>query len=467
MRIPHWPVLICGLLAAMIGQTAYAFQDGYMGARPVVTANGAGPLFSGPEAEDGAEYAPVQYVQESPAAPGYGGAPGYGTGYEAQYWPETTPFTQHDYETYQNDAGVWMYEAPDEDLKATFSLEFLIAWGLKPGNQLIGGQDIQVFPGNTTVFPVQRTTNINDMKHYGVKVRYGWENADGSGLMASAFYVADRSFTTGPNTIYQNPIYGQPNPPFGIQALASIAFMQPGVGAVAALYDKTFEKTYDQQVWGADVELYAAPFFRRPSFRMQMTYGVKWVRVFESMNVRAVNSNLSYAFDATGAFTGITSLGLPEYQTIINSEVVSQLVGPDLAIKYDLGGDTFKIWGQTKVAVTANMDNSRVYGQNAAPNTPGVTPFTTFNNTTSHVHISPIFQQSIYGEFPAFSIIPVINRLSFINRANFRIGFDYLLIGEMARPAKSITYTSGSPTPNADRSIFALKTLSFAVDWNW
>lgn len=475
MRIPHWPVLVCGgLLAAVVGQTAFAFDptDGYIDASPVVNAGGdAGSLFGDPGYEGDGEYPagwqPVQYAQPAPIAAGYGDPGAYGPGGPPSTWPAISPYS-HNMEGYYNDAGIWSYSVNDERPRAVLGLDFLVVWGLKPGNNLIGSQISEFLPGAPTIFPAQRMSNFDDLTHYGLRVRYGWENPDESAIMLSGFFAAQNSTTLGPNTTHFNPVYGPVTAPYGIQPLASITFADDLLGPVQTLYDTSFQKTYDQEFWGADAEVRNSPFFRRSAFKMQMTYGVKYVRVSESMLIRATDSSLSYTVDNTGQITNIVDLGLPQMTTTINSQVTSNLVGPTLGVRYDLGGEKFKIWGQSKVAVAVNMDNTRISGSNAISNLDfQVSGPQSFSNSIGHTHVSPIFEQSIYGEFPVFAYIPLINRISLVNKSMFRVGFDYLLIGEMARPSTSIYYASGSPRPSSDRTWMSLKTLSFGLDWRW
>jgi hypothetical protein len=116
------------------------------------------------------------------------------------------------------------------------------------------------------------------------------------------------------------------------------------------------------------------------------------------------------------------------------------------------------------------MDHSHVWGQNAVTSADvanGLILPVYFNATKSHVHIAPVFDQSIYGEFPLFKILPFINRLSFINQAQFRIGYNYICAWEVARPANQIRYDEFSPSIQTNRTWFSLSTVSFAADWRF
>src|SRR5262245_12697232 len=151
MRIPKWPVLVCGwLLAAMIGQTVLAADPAGKFSK------GLAPLEAGDDADDALDAGspPVAAVPYRPAPigpPGAAPAPdgtvfappagGYaGAGLPAQNaWPETSPFTQHRVEEHYNDRGLWQYEADDNfACRRIFSLEYLYGHGAKPGNHVIG-----------------------------------------------------------------------------------------------------------------------------------------------------------------------------------------------------------------------------------------------------------------------------------------------------------------------------------------
>lgn len=259
------------------------------------------------------------------------------------------------------------------------------------------------------------------------------------------------------------------NPGFTTGPLASIAYNSNFFGQNVAnfgLFDETFSQTYDQEVWGVDLDAYAAPFFRRPSFKVAATYGVKYLRVSET-----------YKIAGSGSSTGPdqTFTGFPALNTEFNASATSNLVGPQIGVRYDLGGERFKIWGQTKIAVAANMDRTSLFGRNAFGNyipSAGliVSPPSsniTFNKKQSGAHVSPIFDQSIYGEFPLFSVLPLLNRLSFINRANFRVGYNLLIINDMQRPASMIKYDEYDPAIRTNRTWFTLSTVSFSADWRF
>ncbi len=487
MRISRWPVLLCGWMLAVVGQTANAFDPAYENAfspsnYAVGEEDGAG-LFEAPSDDEGTDgtggwaFQPVQYLEDGSAGmPMDGGGDPYYMqgGYPPNAWPGVSPYSQHNMEGVYNDGGIWRYEANDDERKHVFSTEFLIVWGLRPGSHVIGDSAYSSLApsggagtttGTTTTsggsFRTYNSSQFSNLKHYGVKLRYGWENPDESGMILSGFWVApneavkappaqfNRGFTTAPlaSIAYRSNIFGQSIPNFG-------------------LFDETFSQTYDQEVWGADLDAYAAPFFRRQSFKVAATLGVKYLRIGETYSIRGSGSS-------TGPSQTFT--GFPELNTEINASATSNLVGPQIGVRYDLGGERFKIWGQTKIAVAANMDSTSLFGRNAFGNymptesliiSPPSSNIT-FNKKQSGAHISPIFDQSIYGEFPLFSVLPLLNRLSFINRANFRVGYNLLIVNDMQRPASMIRYTEYDPGIRMNRTWFTLSTVNFSADWRF
>jgi hypothetical protein len=127
-----------------------------------------------------------------------------------------------------------------------------------------------------------------------------------------------------------------------------------------------------------------------------------------------------------------------------------------LGLRYEVGGDKFKIWGQTKVGVMANMERINVASgglnqiKGVAPPPP---PDNTFiggsgngaglqatNFTQSSTHVSPLFDTSINIEFPFFSMIPYVNKIHFLQNANVRMGWNFVAVDAMSRAAQIISY---------------------------
>lgn len=495
MRISHWPLLVSGcMLAAMIGHTSLA-------AEPAGERSGA--VYQSDEGIDGsglvggqaggfAPYQAAQYVQEgyeggfAPPPNGYFGPPAA----PPNYWPQSSPFTQHRLEETYNDGNLWNYNTDDDfAVKHYFALDYLYGHGEKPGPHLVGNTNFantQVFPGQPGLFPTPSTANtFSGPFHNGVMPRFGFENPDGSGIIVSGFYLVEhgdtfieKAGTTGP----------------GVSPLASIIVDGgPTLGGIALPFDTRFFMKNTQSILGADADYYFAPFFTRNSFKMKMLFGAKYLRISEDMYIEGDDSGLGYTVqNPTGSGGGGGGAQQPiigpflqvtaPYATTINTQVINNLVGPMLGVRYDLGGDKFKIWGQSKVGLLADVEQITVTSSNVqqfktalpigvAPNMvagPAANaPSVSSKVYQSATHVSPVFDTSVYVQFPFFQIVPYVNQLSIFKTSNVRIGYNYVVVGEIARPMNSTYFALTNPGVQAGRTWFGYNTVNFAIDWKW
>ena len=349
-----------------------------------------------------------------------------------------------------------------------FGTELMLSWGLKPGDSLVGSEDfsdLYFFPTAPNSFPHQRTGDFTDQFHYGVRGRFGWDNPDNSGVMISGFAVFERRQQVGPGRVFfGNDIYQ-------LSPLASIPLNEGGGNGTVVPFDSAFSQRYDQSLWGGDVDAYLAPFFERPDFQLKFLYGAKYVQLSEQYNVVAGDSGLGYTVNTTDNtidYSTVQYIGIPPYEMQIYSSTTSNLVGPQVGIRYDWGNEKFKVWGQTKFALAANIEKTRIGGENvvngfqaAAQQGP---PFYQTNSTT---HLSPVFETSIYCDMYLFAMLPLIRHVEVLRQAQFRIGFDYLMLGGVARPTNIIAYDTPTPSLKSNRTWFDMKTLTLGMSWTF
>src|SRR5262249_54364615 len=198
-------------------------------------------------------------------------------------WPQISPFNQHRMEATYNDAGLWQYESDDKfDCKRIFSLEYLYGHGAKPGNHFIGDPDFRFLPVipddiGQTVFRPQNTGLFGPLFHNGMRVRYGYENPDDSGMILSGFILFEN---TESNKQFQiNQVLGN------LQPLASIIVSDGAGGGIALPFDTAFHQAFTQEIMGADWDYYFMPFFTRSAFKVKMLLGAKYLRMSETFSV--------------------------------------------------------------------------------------------------------------------------------------------------------------------------------------
>jgi len=501
MRISIWPVLVCGsMLAATVGNAVLAAPPAGKPSRAIIQVDAEDDADDLEDLADESEslgglnpYQPVQFVPgEAGPANGPAYAPGIPTFDPAltapNAWPETSPYTQYPRQETFNSGGLWEYNASDDTTVSRYlSLDYLYGSGLKPGNHFIGSiqnHDLYWFPGQFGgPFNTQTTELFGNFFHNGLKGTTGFWNADGSGMALSAFILFESSLDSDAVTPHATP--GQPatlRPMWGI-----VVDNPNGAGTVLA-FDTRFVQKFQQNIYGSDADFYLAPFFERQTFKLKFMFGAKYLQIHEDFYVQGDNSGLSYSVAAGSTVVGVGFIdqGIPPYSTVFQSSTTSNLVGPHLGLRYDLGGDRFKIWGQSKIAVAYNHENLIVAGSNVgqyvqsgvvAGNAIGfVVPGPQFNSSIpaqstrqqqGGSHISPIFDTSINIDFPGFAWIPWVNQWAFFKDAIMRVGFNYVYVGDVARPANIINYNNLVPTVNSTHTWFEYSAVNFSVNWKF
>jgi hypothetical protein len=417
----------------------------------------------------------------------------------ATAWPQESPFGPYSRQDTYNDQGLWMYEANDEfAFKTVFSLEYLYGSVKGPGVQNIGNfkqSQASFFPGSTGTFPADQTTAWLSNQHLdGMKVSLGRENTDGSGITMSGFTLFENSINN-----YFSSYRGLQTDPNSLRALWGIS-VDNGNGTSTVLpFDTQLFQKYTQGIYGADIDVWTAPFFQRDTFKLKFVWGAKYLRVHEDFYLNGLDSGLGYTAGSTGGtgdptlitgpFTvlqGTTtgSVPLAPYSTYLASSTTNNLVGPAIGVRYELGGDKFKLWGMTKVAVTADVQQANIASNNwnawkaaattgtnlvgPGPDLLGNTQAGPLTVSNSNTHISPIFDTSLFGEFPVFELIPIVNQWQLFKTAKARIGWNYVYVNEVNRPAADITYMLHGPIINNNqRSSIGFNTVNFAVDWRF
>jgi hypothetical protein len=509
MRIHIWPALVCGwVLAAMAGQTAFAQRPGGERLGAVSQADAIDESDADDDAsEEGGmpggqnPFQPVQYDPNvyggygpgvAPVGPGY-----YGGGMPpANVWPEMSPYTQHRRTETFNDAGLWSYNTDDNFANTYFfTAAYLYGHGQKPGFHQIGDpnlHDTVFIPGDIqgpfAAFPSQGTGIFNHVFHEGVQLRYGYWSPEGSGMVISGFVLAENNVNTGR--------YIQIGSPANPIPLAGIIVNNNGAGLLLP-FDERFYQRYSQEILGADAEYYQASFLTRSFFNLKVAGGVKYLRINETFFVQGDDTGEGYQVNQGGTTTTtgfpnlpsittptpITHLG-PAYSTIINSSTTNNLVGPTLGIRYELGGNLLKFWGVSKFGLMADIEEITVSSANvnqfktAIPFTFSPNVFTSSPDpnaqliptrvTKTTTHLAPLVDASINVEVPIFSMIPVVNGWTFLKDAKFRVGYQYVWVGEIARAPAVIQYNLHKPTIRTDsRTSFGYDVINFAVDWKW
>ena len=299
---------------------------------------------------------------------------------------------------------------------------------------------------------------------------------------------------------------------------------------VTAPYDLEFRLTSKSRTYGMSISWILAPAFRGRKFLVRPTVGVRYLRLQESFGFYGQDSGLSYdnLEDLDEPFNGDIKLHSPpnnfdeDQDGIIDNAALveeggsggggggggntdefrfihyndptmypmtstlsnvsrSDLIGPEIGLRYDLGGEKFKLWGQTKFALTANNERLNLRGNNIGMvtrqpdflvSTPGDPQPNRFSDRDRHTHVSEVIEQSFFAEAPIFAKLPYLRRSRLLSDANFRFGYTMLFVGHVARPYGSINWAGNPseglfPTIDVNRSSFWTQNFSFSLNWTY
>ena len=493
MRIPNKVVCLWSCLTAFTFIHTAVAQDyaaepltGAGAAGSVATADYAGSAMLGDAGEDagyGQEYAPAGYDA------GYGdGGYGYGDpyggggyvdpaqgyypepltqGYPPQqmmpanpymnYWPEVSPYEQPIMDKTYRQNGIWMNEGVTGERKYFFSAEYLRTWFDRPGSDRIGDPNVYPLSRNRlSAQPVNASVfaNGSDLTSDGARGKFVIQNPDSSTFELSAFWVAE-----GKQIYRPYPPFNLRNPLNPRNERGFLGLDDGGPFGTRLIFDQDFKLTYKAQAWGGDIVWSTMPVYETLGFKIKPVFGVKYLTIREQFDLFGVQTN----------FFG----GPDPYITTLTSQTKSNLLGPQAAIRYEMGGNVFTLMGQTGLAVMANHETISIYGNNMRD--PLLAPIPTptnpkpnaFRDGQAHTHVSPIFMQDFQFKAKVFRVIPGFNDIPIFANADMLIGYNFLLVGNVARPTKLIDWRVDSPRIDLSHSRWYMQAVTWGLQWQF
>jgi len=421
-------------------------------------------------------------------------------GADSLYYPQHSPY-QHNFDQTYNLKGMWFNDSNNLPRRYEFGLEYLNATLLGPGTDMVGDPDAFAFnphyvtlaPGQNNPFVTYNVSHLapdssNGMRGFGangLRAHFNIINPDDRMLMADIFGVApaDSHWRPRPAADFSSFSTIQST----ISAMGVIPFdngLDSGTTGTPAEYDAEYRLGYQASVWGSNVDWAPNAFIDKGPLKVRALYGLTFARVAEEFTFNGIQTNYGYVINAaTGDIFDSTVVDIGEGFTYSNmySRTTSYVAGPEIGLRYDLGGERLKFWGVTKAGVAVNYETISLggnnmydsFGRSIAGLDPNLTPTVdnpnpgAFNSKERHTHVSPIFQQQLFAEAPIFQYLPYVRKMHFFRDAKFRFGYNFLLIGEMARPTKIIDYKEYEPKIDLSRSRWAMGATSFAIDWKY
>ncbi len=295
---------------------------------------------------------------------------------------------------------------------------------------------------------------------------------------------------------------------------------------VTVPYDIQFLMQHRLQTIGSSIDAAFTPFYDRGDLKINTIVGGRYLNIKEGFGLQVADSGLSYGVNAgdndtpdnakvfsagngrdddnnfitddpleAGAltFNQINPFDPVMVRGYLDSEVKSNLAGPEFGMHYRLHeGKGVSFVGHTKLAAMFNNEKITLRGDNIFNhmNPDDTTTPTTlddgfdtnnlngptqnaFSDSKSSVHLSPLFEQSLGAELPIFGNVPVLKNVQILEDAKLRLGWTFLLVGEVADPNQSVDYSAVNPKLDLfpqvqpDRGIFTQNTFNVGINWNY
>lgn len=469
-------------------------------------------------AQDGYGGGYTPYIDPgSPAAaqyaPAYSGIEAAGWPPGATQWPYISPHAAPaiDQHSYQN--GFWFNEKIIGKRKYYAYLAGGLSSYADPDDVLVGDpnaprdfRNISVvgggggagnLTGNREVFAAHDWSEVEDTMSGGTfQGMLGWFNEDDSGWFAQGFWAEE-----GVSSLNLIDPVGDPQRPVDtLRARAGIPIFDGSTdtitlppnppdttgititGAGVIPYDMYYRLAWQSQAYGAGLGFYVDPLFRGGAFKLRPVLGLKYMNVRENATFEGGDSSLNYTIDGdslapvTGSVTGTPLI----FDSELRSNTKSQLAGPELGLRLDVGSERFNIWTQSKLGIWANHSTRELDGFGIGrplgaalpiPTTP--TPddatITGFHDQDTTTHVSPAFEQAVFVRSPLLSYVPIINKAKVFEQAQFQMGYTFLVVGAMYRPGNVIDWRGFPQFPelNSNRTTWYMTTWSWGVEWTY
>ncbi len=429
--------------------------------------------------------------------------PGYSNEYGAypvQPWPDISPYDYSFDQTYQGDDGLWYRRTNNRQVEHYFGVEYFNAAIKRPKSGQKSGF-VGASTSNTTsvydwtarelfgqiVHLPQKDINApftteafgSDENRPGVRARFGAINPDDSGWEVLGFYAgADEqaaAFTQG--SLNRSPDQFASNGEGPLEFFTdgmippTIVFVQgsmfPDFGRLP--FDEGVKMSFNSQAWGGEFNYYSTPIQNDSgTSNIHGSVGVRYMGIWEEFGFEGSDSGYSeIVILPDGRLFQISP-----YTTTVNSRLQSHLVGPQLGLKWELGGKKLKLVTEVKGSIAANFEENELrysgYGLEVTQQSDliPVDP-TEGREKVVHVDYAPIFEASFMAEFPIMQYLPVTNKMPGFRDAQFRIGYTFTQAWRIRRPAQSIEYSAPVPYLTTNRDNWHVSGMVAGFTWTY
>ncbi len=537
MRVHPWIASILSGLALLAGGQAGFAQQNEMESIPGGESAGIPLYSAGPAAPGAmgypAPYGANPVVPPPPSAPsgawdpiaaGQNGGPGYLPSQKP--WPGISPF-ENRFAEHANEGGLWFLRRNNSARRYFANVDYRFAHYRRPTSTKVGsiiapqtntaagipteflpvdtGVLYDSFIGNfhglptstggtgTTTGGVATVDNVAVNEQHlqsrpavnGFKIDWGFQEPTGNGMVFSGWYTPQahwlysRGFNATPQEIANRNEATLGKPLAITNALPLNDGLPNGINGTVdgtyVTYDRLFRLDYQSVAGGGDMNWLFTPFWKNDWFQFSPTGGLQFLYIGEEFSLNAADSGGSLTFNVPPGLEDPTSFApaVTPFQSQIISKVNSFLFGPQIGLRFQVGGDNLKLVGHSNFGLAMNherMELSSFGVGNALTNPAAFNQNARFHEKQEHTILSPITSHEVAFQAHVFQFIPGIRKIHFLSEANFRIGYQIQAAYNVQRPNRTVQY-NGFPLIPAIRTdqetSWYVQSYNFGVNWNY
>ncbi len=535
MRVHPWIAsILSGLALSAGGQAAWAQQQelgsipgGESAGIPLYSPSPAGPGLPGYPAGIRPVVpppAPPPSGAWDPIAAGQNGGPGYLP--DQKPWPAISPF-ENRFVEHTNEGGLWFLRKNNSSRRYFTNVDYRFAHYERPTSTKVGsiiapqtntaaGVATEFLPvdtgvlydsflgnfhglgGGTTGGGTGTTQNqtggsvsnvaVNE-RHLqsrpavnGFKIDFGFQEPTGDGMIFSGWYTPQahwlysRGFNATPQEIANRTESALGKPLVITNALPLNDGIPDGVNGTIngtyVTYDRLFQLDYQTVAGGGDMNWLFTPFWKDDWYQFAPTAGMQFLYIGEEFMLNAADSGGTVTFNVPPGLENPTSFvaGTP-FESQIVSKVNSFLFGPQVGLRFQVGGDNLKLIGHSNFGLAMNHQRLELSSFGVGDPASGFFSQTArFHEKQEHTLLSPITSHEVSFQAHVFQYIPLIRKVHFLSEANFRIGYQIQAAYNVQRPNRTVQY-NGFPLIPAIRTdqetSWYVQSYNFGVNWNY
>lgn len=248
---------------------------------------------------------------------------------------------------------------------------------------------------------------------------------------------------------------------------AALPLDVPGAAGYVIPYDQFFGIQLDTSVDSISA-MFAPAGHYYGSIRVQPTWGFRYLRVDQELNLAAAGSGQAWAANADGTrdtTVAATVVSAP-YQTLLNSSSETNLFGPVLGVNTTTTGRLIRLNSNLRAGVLLADEDISLAGRGFGRVVDaGFDPLLAFSDSRSGTNGTFLLESQLGVDVHIFQLMNKLKGRNFGSSLVLRLGWSLLYLDQIAKVENSVRWNGFPATPTArrERSDFVLNSFNVGL----